>query len=515
LHISLGEIGVSEFWEIVLTSFEGTGLSFAIAFGILILGWIFAGMVRRLLLRIFDRTRIDDQIAAWLKQEDPTELNQRIARITAIFIRLLTIVIFGFYAYEIEPIKILIDALIEQVGYLSTLPGVVFIFDIILLAILTWVLIRLIRVINQFFEQFYQVVDGWRGTRIKSIKIQRLELLTEDRLTDGLILIMRYVRILVLILLGLVFISIVFSFFPPTRDIIQGLLTNIWGAVVNGWQGFVDYLPSLLNLILIFFITRYVLRFVHFIADEVGKGNITLGNFYPEWAEPTYQLIRILLVALALVIAFPFLPGSDSPAFQGISIFLGFLFSLGSTSVVANVIAGIVLTYTRAFKVGDRVKIADTIGDIRERTLFVTRIRTIKNVDITIPNGMVLSSHIINYSSSANKTGLILHTTITIGYDVPWPRVHEMLIDAALSTEYIQKSPQPFVFQTSLDDYYVSYEINAYTDAPNQMAYIYSELHKNIQDKFNQAGIEILSPMYGALRDGNKSSIPENYKPEG
>ncbi|MGD8458644.1 MAG: mechanosensitive ion channel family protein, partial [Anaerolineales bacterium] len=418
------------------------------------------------------------------------------------------------FTYQIEPIKILVDALSEQVIFLSTLSGVVFVFYILLLALITWLLVRLIRATNQIFERFYQVIDGWRGTRIKSIKIQRLELLTEDRLTDGLILITRYVRVIVLIVLGLLFLSIVFNLFTPTRDIFQGLFTSIWNAIVQGWHGFVDYLPNLLNLILIIFIARYILKFIHLISREIGKGNITMSGFFPEWAEPTYQLVRILIIALALVIAFPYLPGSDSPAFQGISIFLGFLFSLGSTSVVANVVAGIVLTYTRAFKVGDRVKIADTIGDITERTLFITRIRTIKNVDITIPNGLVLSNHIINYSSSAEKAGLILHTTLTIGYDVPWPRVHELLISAALSTEYILKTPEPFVFQTSLDDYYVSYEINAYTDAPNDMVFIYSEMHKNIQNEFNQAGIEILSPMYGAFRDGSVSTVPKVTDPD-
>jgi small-conductance mechanosensitive channel len=505
---------VIEFWDKFIASFEGTGYLFAIAFGILVFGWIISSLIKRLLLRIFERTHVDDRIALWLGQEDPSEMNRRFARLTTIFVRLITLALFSIYAYGITPVQILVDFLADQVAYLSTLGVVVFVFDLILFALLAWFLFRLIRFITGLFERFYSIIDGWRGTRIKSIKIQRLELLTEDRLTDGLILVTRYARILILIILWLVFLSIVFSFFPPTRDFIQGLLANISGAVIQGWQGFVDYLPNLLNLILIFFITRYLLQFVHFIADEIGKGNITLGGFYPEWAEPTYQLVRILFVALALVIAFPYLPGSESPAFQGISIFLGFLLSLGSSSIVANVVAGIVLTYTMAFKVGDRVKISDTIGDVRERTLFVTRIRTIKNVDITIPNGMVLSSHIINYSSSAKKTGLILHTTVTIGYDVPWPKVHDLLIDAALTTEHIQKKPKPFVFQTSLDDYYVSYEINAYTDVPNQMAFIYSELHKNIQNKFNQAGIEILSPVYEAMRDGNRSTIPEDYDPE-
>jgi small-conductance mechanosensitive channel len=178
-------------------------------------------------------------------------------------------------------------------------------------------------------------------------------------------------------------------------------------------------------------------------------------------------------------------------------------------------VAGVVLTYMRPFRIGDRVKIADTMGDIMEKTLLVTRVRTIKNVDVSIPNAMVLSSHIINFSSSAKKRGLILHTTVTIGYDVPWKKVHELLVSAAKSSENILDTPEPFILQTSLDDSYVSYELNAYTDKPNLMAKSYSELHQNIQDKFNEAGVEIMSPHYSSIRDGNQTAIPEDYLPKG
>ncbi|HKI52961.1 MAG TPA: mechanosensitive ion channel family protein, partial [Anaerolineales bacterium] len=229
---------------------------------------------------------------------------------------------------------------------------------------------------------------------------------------------------------------------------------------------------------------------------------------------PTYQLLRFVVIALGLVVAFPYLPGSGSPAFQGVSVFVGVLFSLGSTSVVANIVSGVVLTYTRAFRVGDRVKIADTVGDIIEKGLLVTRVRTIKNVEITIPNGMVMGSHIINYSMVSQERGLILNTTITLGYDIPWRLIHEVLKKAAQATDGILPEPHPFVLQTSLDDFYVSYELNAYTNQPNKMALIYSELHQNIQDSCNEAGIEILSPHYDALRDGNTSTIPSDYLPK-
>ncbi|HQF43903.1 MAG TPA: mechanosensitive ion channel, partial [Ignavibacteriaceae bacterium] len=163
---------------------------------------------------------------------------------------------------------------------------------------------------------------------------------------------------------------------------------------------------------------------------------------------------------------------------------------------------------------GEKVKIADTMGEVVDKTLLVTRIRTNKNVDITIPNAMVLGSHIINYSSSAKDKGLILHTTVTIGYDVPWRKIHELLISAANETEFILKEPKPFVEQTSLDDFSVSYELNAYTHNSGSMGGIYSQLHSKIQDKFNEAGVEIMSPHYNAVRDGNQTTIPQDYLPK-
>jgi small-conductance mechanosensitive channel len=152
---------------------------------------------------------------------------------------------------------------------------------------------------------------------------------------------------------------------------------------------------------------------------------------------------------------------------------------------------------------------------VLERTLLVTRIRTIKNAVVTIPNGMVLNNEIINYNAPMLEEGLILNTTVTIGYDVPWRKVHDLLIQAALATRDILSDPKPFVLQTSLDDYYVSYELNAYTHAPERMAMIYSELHQNIQDWFNKASVEIMSPGYTAYRDGDQATIPAQYRNHG
>jgi small-conductance mechanosensitive channel len=215
-----------------------------------------------------------------------------------------------------------------------------------------------------------------------------------------------------------------------------------------------------------------------------------------------------------IVVLYPYLPGSGSPVFQGVSVFLGFLFTFGSAGSLSNVISGLILTYMRLFKIGDRVKIGEVRGDVIEKSLLVTRVRTIKNEIISIPNSTVMSSHTINYSSEAPGLGLILHATVTIGYDVPWKDMHQALIDAALRTEYVLHDPEPFVLQTGLEDFYVSYQINAYIREANKQTDIYSDLFQNIQDVCNERGIEIMSPHYRAARDGNTTTIPGSYLPK-
>ncbi|MEO0378092.1 MAG: mechanosensitive ion channel family protein, partial [Cyanobacteria bacterium P01_A01_bin.17] len=267
-------------------------------------------------------------------------------------------------------------------------------------------------------------------------------------------------------------------------------------------------------LVVISAFAYYIMKFFKLILSSIERGIIGFPGFYQEWAKPTYQIVQFLIITGAIAIAVPYLPGAGSPALQGISIFLGIFVSLGATAVVANVFAGLALTYTRAFHPGDRVKIADTTGDVVERTFLVTRVCTPKNVVVTIPNSMVLANHIVNFSAAEDPAGLILHTTITLGYDVPWPKVHEVLVAAALATRHIMPEPSPFVLQTSLGDFNVSYEINAYTDQPSKMMAIYSELHQQIQNHCNEADIEILSPHYAAVRDGNQTTIPEDYLPK-
>lgn len=287
------------------------------------------------------------------------------------------------------------------------------------------------------------------------------------------------------------------------------LLALILAPLSYIWNAALEYLPDFLTAVIIICFARFLIHIVGLIFDGIKKGRVRLPNFYPEWADPSFGLVKLLIIVLCAVIVFPYLPGSSSPAFQGISIFIGLLVSLGSTTAVANVVAGTVLTYTRAFQVGDQVMVSTTRGRIVERTTFVTRVQTPKNVIVSIPNAMVLNNDIINFSKNMGKSGLLVHTSITIGYDVPWKQVNELMIAAALKTEGIESTPEPFVLQTSLDDNYVSYEINGWSQKPGELPLIYSKLHANILDEFHGHNVEITSPMYRASRDGSASTIPE------
>lgn len=380
-----------------------------------------------------------------------------------------------------------------------------------LMATLTTVII--FRLVQRVFPRLAAWVEGGRTTWIPTLRIQNLELLGAGNIADALLWVLGVLRMGVLTLLLYVSLPIILSFFPWTEryaDRLFGYIINPFAAV---WASFIAYVPDLFRAGAVVVVTWYMLKLVRLFFDGMARGNLQFSGFYQDWAIPTYKIVRFVVIVFAFIAIWPYLPGSDSKAFQGVGVLLGLLISFGSASAISNVVGGVVLTYMRPFRVGDRVKIADTMGDVVEKNLLVTRIRTVKNVDITVPNSMVLSSHIVNYSSTANHHGLILNTTVTIGYDVPWRQVHELLITAAAGTPGILAEPAPFVLQTSLDDFYVSYELNAYTDRPNRMAVLYSGLHANIQDRFNEAGVEIMSPHYRAPRDGNPTTIPAQYLP--
>jgi small-conductance mechanosensitive channel len=372
----------------------------------------------------------------------------------------------------------------------------------------------MVKLINKGFNKLIDFILRKWHKFFKGIKFKNIEILTAEREEQLFFFVMRAIKILLIVILLYLSLPIIFSIFPATEGLATKLLHYIISPLKAITLGFISYIPELFMILVVVFITYYITKAINFISLEVEKETLTIPGFYPEWAKPTFNLFKIIIIAFSFIVIFPYLPGSDSPAFQGVSVFLGLLISLGSSSAISNLIAGLVIIYMRAFKIGDRVKIGDTTGDVIEKTMLVTRLRTIKNEEVTIPNASILAGKTINYSVVANGPGLILHSTVTIGYDAPWRQVHELLIRAALKTDRILKAPSPYVLQTSLDDFYVSYQINAYTTEPEKAAVIYSSLHSNIQDAFNEAGVEIMSPHYRAGRDGSQITIPPSYLPE-
>ena len=373
-------------------------------------------------------------------------------------------------------------------------------------------LILFFYIVNRLYHFLNKKIDVWQGSKKKVFTFLNYEFFDKNRQIIVFRFFNKLLRLSFFFFLLIIGLAIMFYLLPWTKAFtlkaLQYLLTPVKNFFIAGW----NLVPNLLTIIVIILITTYINRFFRFLKSEIEKGAFKIPGFYSEWALPTYNIIRVIVWIFTLIIIWPYIPGSDSKIFQGISVFLGLVFSLTSASLLSNVMAGFSLTYTRAFQIGDRIKIGDMIGDVVEKSMLVTKIKTIKNEEITIPNSKIMSSEVINYSTDAPEMGLILNTTVTIGYDAPWRKVHELLINAALSTEGILSKPEPFVFQTSLDDYYVSYQINAFTKKPNEMAKIYSDLHQNIQDKFNEGGVEIMSPAYRSVRDGNTTTIPEDFR---
>jgi small-conductance mechanosensitive channel len=368
-------------------------------------------------------------------------------------------------------------------------------------------------ILNYTFPRVVDRLNSWRYTLLPSIRIKSFELISSDRLADMSIGILQTVRSLLNLGICVLYIPIVFQLFPWTRPVSKLFWRYLRSAANLAWGEFIKYLPNLFSVALVIVVTSYLLRFIKPIFDELSKGTVSLPGFYPDWATPSYRLLEIGILALAAVIIFPYLPGFGSPAFQGVSVFIGIIFSLGSSAALANTVAGIILIYTRAFQIGDRVKVADILGDVEEKLLLVTRIRTSYNVIVTIPNATLLSSNIINYSATIRDTNipLILSVSVTLSYRIPWRQAHQVLIDAAQATPNVLEDPEPFVHQSNLGNSFVTYELKVYTRQPNIMSGLYSSLYQNIQDKFHEAGIEIVAPQYSAVRDGNASSLPDEY----
>ncbi len=367
-----------------------------------------------------------------------------------------------------------------------------------------WWIIRFLRF---FFRKMNKWLSRESNRLIRSIRLKNIEILSAERMRMLLIYTLKLISIVVYFVTTYTFLTTFIAIIPGTKPITDKLYSFILTPLKMIWSSFIHFIPNLFFILVILGVFHYMMRLLKILSKEIETGNLKIPGFYPDWSRQTYLIIRFLGIAFVIVVIFPYLPGSSSPAFKGVSIFLGILFSLGSSTAITNMVAGLVITYMRPFVVGDWVKIANTVGVVTEKNILTTRLRTPKNEEISIPNSNILTNQVQNYSSLNGELGLILYTTVTIGYDVPWRRVHELLTSAAEQTEGVSKNKKPFVLQKSLDDFYISYELNVYVTSPDKMAVTYSNLHQNIQDCFNEADVEIMSPHYRANRDGDASTV--------
>lgn len=366
-----------------------------------------------------------------------------------------------------------------------------------------------LRALRRAFDWADGRTTGLRQQYLRGVRLGSIEVVGKDqvaRFGRGLVAL---VRLALSVLLFYTFLTFVFGQFAWTQswseNLLEAALTPLrqLGAVV------LASIDNVIAILVIVVVVRYVIRISDYLFSRVSSGEAELAGFHAELADPTRKIVKFLLVVMGIMLIYPYTPIADNRGFQGLTVFFGLLISLGSSTAISNMVAGIVLTYTRAFRVGDRVRVGEAFGDVVEKNFLVTRIRTTKNEDISVPNANVLSNHIVNYSAMAREgSGVVLHTEVTIGYDVPWPRVHQLLIQAARDTPGIEAEPPPFVLQTGLGDFSVAYQLNAYTKEVTRMARLYSDIHQHIQDRFAEAEIEILSPTYGAYRDG-PSTVPD------
>ena len=345
-------------------------------------------------------------------------------------------------------------------------------------------------------------LDAWFGRRVHShlvgLEAQSFQIVRARQVWVVLNSVRRLLFGLVLLFAVFVYINFSLGQLPWTR----GLANSLFGLVVEPIQvigdGILRAIPDLVFLTILFFIVRYALQVLKLFFGGVAEQVIHFENFPPELAWPTYRLVRVGVIAFGLVVAFPYIPGSDSDAFKAISVFLGVVFSLGGSSTIANMVAGYTLIYRRAFKIGDRIRVGEHYGDVTQMRNLVTYLRSVKNEEIVVPNSLLLNSSVVNYSTLARSGKLVLHTTVGIGYETPWRQVEAMLLQAARQTDGVLPDPEPYVLQKALGDFCVTYEVNVFCDQPHEIERIYTALHRNILDVFNEHGVQIMTPAYVA-----------------
>lgn len=346
------------------------------------------------------------------------------------------------------------------------------------------------------FRRLRGLLERRLQQRIHDVQFQGIRIFGAHQIWALLTSLLSFAWAVTVLIALYLYLGSVLVLFPWTRDLANKLISLVLDPLRTIAFGLLETIPKLVFLLVLYFLMRYLLKMIKLYFQSIADGRIVLPEFDADWAWPTYRLVRLLLVAFAVIVAYPYIPGSGSEAFKGVSLFIGVIFSLGSSSVIGNVIAGYTMTYRRAFKVGDRVKIGEHLGDVEMVRVLVTYLRTPKNEVVAIPNSSILNGDVVNYSTLARQQGLILHTTVGIGYETPWRQVEAMLLQAAERTPGLLREPPPFVRHNSLGDFCVVYEINVYCAEPQLMGLLYTELHRNILDVFNEYGVQIMTPAY-------------------
>ncbi len=378
-----------------------------------------------------------------------------------------------------------IDSLQEEYGLKAKLYGLCWALVLIVLQILFFILTS--RFINWLRRE---IAGGLRG-RLRSLVIKGYELLNLEQVKRILFILARMLQAVLVVLQLFISLPTLFIIFPETEKITWKIIYYAWEPLRDIVVSTVRYFPNLVKIAVIIYVVRWLLRGIRHLSSEIEAGRLKLDSFYQDWAQPTYHIIRIFIIAFTLIIVWPLLPGSDSGIFQGVSIFVAALFSLGSSVSIGNLVSGIIITYMRPFMVGDYVQIGEHEGTVIEKNSFTTRLRDIKENIITVPNNSILSQTTVNYTAAVRRAGgTIVHSDFTFTYKVYREQIEPLLLEAAGRCELLLKTPPPFVLVTQLEDFYTRYQINGYTTESQRLFEVYSELHKNILDVFRENNLE-------------------------
>ena len=361
-----------------------------------------------------------------------------------------------------------------------------------LILVIVLLIVVLVRLINWLFAKLQHFVDTRIQGKVKPITYRNAELLTSERLTSIITIFLRVSRVVAILLAAYLSIPLVLSLFPFTQDLSQKLFSYVADPFTRLGENTIKYLPNLITIFIVVLFTHFALRIARFFYIEVERGNLVIPGFYADWARVTFNIMRILIYVVVFIFLYPYLPGSESKVFQGVLIFLGLLLLVGSYSAISNVVSGILLTYMRPFRPGDRVRIDDVTGIVRGRNLLVTRLRTDNNEEITLPNSKVLNGHTKNYSGSARLHGILVFVKLKVHFKTDLDKLTPILLEAADEVDDLAKHPKPFVIFEEMQGQALIIRLKAHLKESRNMTQVKSQMLKKVVHKLRQEDIQLM-----------------------